>query len=524
MLEEEDWLIPRQNGVVTLQKPPLYYWMMAASMTLTGDREELGARLPSATAGLLCLVLVWRLGTRWGRERAGWWAAFFLLANPLFWGQARTAEMDVVLAAIELAAVWAFMAARDGTGRPWGAWLGWLLVAAGFLVKGPVGVVVPAAVLLVYALADRRERKRVADGGGSFARGRDPVPSSARQWIRPGWGAVLFLALALPWFVYVLVRVPEAGAVFTKNTLVRYRGGLDHVEPFWFYVPVLLGGFLPATLYAPVWFRHAREKSSPSASHLRRLAVILVLLVLFFSLSGSKRVYYILPLWPLMAVGLGLALQEAGARGPTRWLRFPTVLLGAALALAALAVVWVPLRGGPAFFLPSGAAFALLGGVAGLGLAASVEAARRRWRAGLVLVALALGAGVVFVVEAVGPVSNAYRSRAAFAGEVARTIPPSEPLFMFRQDNFALPFYARRTAPDLRTHDALIRTLTRHDAVYLMLESRQAGELRDRGLSVRELLTSTWAPPGRRSVPRDLTLARVERSRVASGTPEPGGP
>lgn len=487
MLEDGDWLVPSQNGDVTLNKPPLYYWTMAGSMAAAG-RTERGARLPSVFAAIAGLVLTWRVAIRLGGEGAGFWAVYFLAVNPLYWGHARTAEMDMLLLAVELAAVWAFLRARDGSRA--GPWLGWAFTAAGFLIKGPVGIVVPVAVILVYAVADRR-------------RGR-PGPTG---WVRPGRGIALFLALVLPWFITVLFRVPGAADVFWLQALGRYRGELDHLEPFWFYGPVLLGGFLPGTLFLPLWFRHLRGSGSPG--HLRRLGIVLLVLLVFFSISGSKRVYYILPLWPLLAIGMGMALNREGGG---RRLAVPAAILAGGLGAAAIAVGVLPSLGGSAFYAETPAAFAVLGGMAGMGAAGVILAVKGRWRSALVAVGLVLAGALGFTVDAVYPVSNAYRSRAAFARDAAAAAPPGEPLVMFRQDNFAVPFYADRVVPNLRDPQAVRDSLAAHPRLFVILDPRQARRLDEAGFRVTDRMCSRWIPPGRDATPRDLSLVTIESS------------
>lgn len=490
MVETGDWLVPSQNGAVTLTKPPLYYWMTAGAMALTGNRAELGARLPSAVAGAVGLWIVWRTAALLGGTAAGGLAALFLLGNVLWFGHARTAEMDLVLAVFEAGAVLAFLTGRAGVHpRRWAA-LGWALVAAGFLVKGPVGVLLPLAVVAVFRIADRRDR--FGRSGG---------------WVCPGMGLVIFALLVAPWFLAVLARVPDAGAVFLRETLTRYQGELDHPEPVWFYLPVLAVGLLPGMLFLPLWIREARRPSH-TGSLLRRLAWVLLLPLLFLSLSGSKRVYYVLPLWPVAAVGFGLAVARARETEAGRWLCLPTALLGLALAAGAAGAVLVPRFGGPPFFSATPLPLVLLGLTGVLGAAGVALALRGRWLPGLAGGVLGILAACVFLVEGVGPVSNAYRSRKAFAQEAAARTPAGTPLCMLHRDNYALPFYAGRPIRDLRPDD-LCPLLCRERTIHLILDSGQAARLAALPLRAQTVFEATYVPPGRPGSLRSLRLVRV---------------
>ncbi len=512
MLETGEWTVPYENGVLALQKPPLYYWMIAGSMAVTGNREELGARLPSAVAAVAALALTWRLAVLLGGGGGGapLFAVLFLFGNVVYFGHARTAEMDMVLLAVETAAAWAFFEARararrsppapgGAAARPRGpaafALAGWVLLAAGFMLKGPVGIVVPLALVLAWRLAGRRD------------------PGAPRGWIRPGLGLPLFLVLGLAWYAVVLARIPGSLHTFLHETVARIGEPYDHQEPAWYYLPVLLVGFLPATLFTPLWVREARG-SGPSAVLLRRLAVVLAVLVVFFSLSGSKRVYYVLPLWPVLALGFGAAVDAARRRGPrpTRWLTAPLVLLGLVLALAAPAAALVPVLGGPPFFARSAAAYGLLAVIAGLGAWGTVLALRGHRLRSLVAATAALVLANLFVVEGVGPVSNAYRSRAGFAREVAERVPPEVPVFIFRATNLALPFYADRVMPFLRNTEQVADAVRERGEILLVLDPDHERALREAGLRIIPVFTRAWTPPGRPGDVRAMELARVGAS------------
>jgi len=501
MLESGDWVVPVENGRVALEKPPLYYWMIAAAMGATGNHAELGARLPSAVAAVVGLAVTWRLAVLLGGGGSGLLAVLLLLGNVVYFGQARTAEMDIVLLAVEGAATWAFLEARAGTGRRWLPMAGWILMAAGFMLKGPVGIVVPVAVVLVYRIAGRR----------------DPGPE-ASGWVHPGPGLLVFLLLSLPWYAIILARFSDALSIFIHQTVARIGEPYDHREPFWYFGPVLATAFLPGTLFLPVWVREAwgrtgGELPESSRRHLRRLAVVVLVLLVFFSLSGSKRVYYILPLWPLLAAGAGVAMERAWAAGRERWLTIPAALLTGVLAVAAVAAALVPELGGPPFFARTVFAFAMLA-VMALAAAWGFRAALRgRWLGGLAFGTAVLVLGNLFVVQAVGPVSNAYRSRADFARAVDVRVRMSEPLFVYRSTNLALPFYAHRVMPFLHDAAALDSVLAAVPSVDVVLDPRAMDALRQSGHRVEAIYRESWSPPGRPKDVRSLVLARVAQLR-----------
>jgi 4-amino-4-deoxy-L-arabinose transferase-like glycosyltransferase len=499
MLESGDWVVPVENGRVALEKPPLYYWMIAAAMGATGNHAELGARLPSAVAAVVGLAVTWRLAVLLGGGGSGLFAVLFLLGNVVYFGHARTAEMDMVLLTVEGGATWAFLEARAGTGRRWLPVVGWALMAAGFMLKGPVGIVVPVAVILVFRIAGRR------DPGGE-----------ASGWVHPGPGLLVFLLLALPWYAIILARFSDAASIFIHQTLARIGEPYDHQEPFWYFVPVLAVAFLPGTLLFPAWVREAwggadGELPEEPRRNLRRLAVAILALLVFFSLSGSKRVYYILPLWPLLAAGAGIAVERAWAAGRTRWLAVPAAILTGVLALASVAAALVPELGGPPYFARTVFAFAMLAVMALAGAWGFRAALGGRWLRGLAFGTAVLVLGNLFVVQAVGPVSNAYRSRADFARAVDVRVRMSQPLFIYRSTNLALPFYAHRVMPFLHDRSALDRVLDAVPSIDLVLDPERMKRLQEDGYRVERLYEASWSPPGRPDDVRALVLARVAR-------------
>src|SRR5262249_42886611 len=158
------------------------------------------------------------------------------------------------------------------------------------LTKGPVAVL-----LLVPPLwLERRLRPEGA-------------PLSARAVLT---FAAVTLAVAMPWYVAVCLRLPEfAGYFLWEHNVVRFLLPFAHRQPVWFYVPILLAGFLPATLLMIPWLRflltgrdEARQRRSPE------LGFMLLAggwCVLFFSLSDCKLPTYILPAYPFLALAFG---------------------------------------------------------------------------------------------------------------------------------------------------------------------------------------------------------------------------
>jgi 4-amino-4-deoxy-L-arabinose transferase-like glycosyltransferase len=300
-----DWLVPHLNGFPHFQKPPLLYWLTALSLRVFGVNEW-AARLPSALAALATVLAVWLLGRRLLGPARGEAAALVLLSSLEFFALARTLTLDMALTACVTAAVAAFVFRRT--------WLFFVLMGVGFLTKGPLALVIPCCAALGWQYVARRRGEA------------QPIP-----WLR---GVVLALAIGLSWFVVLSIRRPELFEYFWRYELVQRFASHAHgrSKPIWFFIPVLIIGFLPWTPWAVAGLRGAwrrlRERNLEPAQALLLAWVIPPLLIL--SLSGSKLLTYVLPLLPAMALAVAARL-----RTPERAWR---------IALPAL-IVWVAAAG-----------------------------------------------------------------------------------------------------------------------------------------------------------------------------------
>jgi len=282
MMATGDWLTPRLNGIPHLSKPPLTYWLVGISLHVFGV-NEFAARLPSALAALGTLVALYLMVRGAADEKAALWAVVLLTSSAMFFLSARLLTADMLLTCWITWSVWAVWHRSH--------WL-FVFLALGFLTKGPVAVVLP-----LFALVGWRP------------------PLREFRW---GIGLLVFLAISLPWFVLLAIQNPELWRYFLVREVVQRVVSGEHgrSKPVWFFVPVLLGGFLPWTFLV-----FQRRRLDPAT---RMWAAWILLGLLLFSLSQSKLPTYVLVLMPPMAALA--ALSE-----PRRW---QNALTAAALAFA----------------------------------------------------------------------------------------------------------------------------------------------------------------------------------------------
>ena len=345
MLDSGDWLVPhRSEEVAHWTKPPLTYWAIAASVEVFG-RNPWAARLPAALSYLLCAWLCFRMARRLapGSERL---AALVFATMLLPFGAAQLITTDFLLAACEALALWGFVEARFGNGRHARRWLAlmWAGFGLAFLAKGPPGLLPLLAVFVFDALTP-------ADGVGGQRRAR------ALQW----WGPLLFVAVALPWYLAVVMRTPGLLDYFLGAEVVGRIASDDfkrHGQWYgWLtiYAPTLLLGTLPWTPALWRWARTLPAQASIWRTRAGRdidragllLASWVLLALLVFCVSRSRLPLYILPLFVPLA--LLVARQWLGeGRGLPRW-RWILAWAGLLLALEAAAALWPTHKDGAAW-------------------------------------------------------------------------------------------------------------------------------------------------------------------------------
>jgi len=292
MMNSRDYVVPTFEGQPRLVKPPLLHWVQVALFQVAGP-SELMARLPAAAATFMSLLLVAWIGwRRFGVEGSAWAAAIFLTC-PLVVLIARIGTLDALLSVHVLAVIALDLVQHDHTEIERTAVIGGLLGLA-FLVKGPVGIVLPLVMILA----------------GRTATGRDVVPS-----VKTGLTAILAaLAVVLPWGLVFLERVGRTNVVHLvrAEVLDRAVAGTAHVEPWWFYLAVCLVAFLPwaGPLFLGIvrGFSRWRDTDSPTGPY---AAAAFTAGLVFFSVSKGKLPNYILPLAPLAALVVTFELGQA---------------------------------------------------------------------------------------------------------------------------------------------------------------------------------------------------------------------
>jgi 4-amino-4-deoxy-L-arabinose transferase-like glycosyltransferase len=328
LLDGWSWGLPHLfDGQPELQKPPLYYWLVAVVGWLCGGVDAWAVRLPAAVAAIGCVLAVLAGLRARRRPRAAWLAAAVLATAVHFVWLGRIGRIDMPLTlTVSVSAGACYLARqRQRESRPATALLliSYVAAALGVLLKGPIGIILPAAIVLAHLglEGDLRARRSAA-----VARSLGLI-----------WGLPLVLALVLPWFVWVH-RV--TGGEFTRvffghHNLGRGLGGTGlRANPWWFYLPQFAVDFLPWSVLLPVavwwgWRRRWLRRDPEARFGLAWLVAVFALL----SCSRFKRADYLLPAYPGAAVLLGCILRRSLRHA--RWRLAGAVVPGFATAVVA---------------------------------------------------------------------------------------------------------------------------------------------------------------------------------------------
>jgi 4-amino-4-deoxy-L-arabinose transferase-like glycosyltransferase len=305
LLASEDGIPRLFDGRFEAQKPPLYYWLAALAVRL-GFSIEYAVRLPAALAGVGVIALLLGAGLWTGRPWAGVFAAVVLLASIHFSWLGRIGRIDMPLALTTTAAALGFHLALT-LGKSWLLPLAWLACALGVLLKGPVGLALPAAIVAAILLAEGRW-PAIWEGGAWWALLRE---SGAF------WGLPLVLAACVPVFAWLHVRTQGAFTeeFFWLHNVARGLGGSRlRAHPWWLYLPYFFLYLLPFSPLLLAALRPGWWSGDPWARAGLAWACGAVALL---SAAKFKRADYLLPAYPGAALFLG-ALLERMLRGRPR--------------------------------------------------------------------------------------------------------------------------------------------------------------------------------------------------------------
>jgi 4-amino-4-deoxy-L-arabinose transferase-like glycosyltransferase len=451
MAASGDWITPRLNGIKYFEKPALQYWITAAAYSIFGVHEWTARSWP-ALSGFLGVLFIGYVGLRLGGSRLGLYSAAVLGSSAAYVLGAQVLTLDAGVTfwmSVGLGSL--FIAQRDdatpGEERGW-MLAAWAVLALAVLSKGLIGLVLPGAALVIYSLLQRDW-------------------SLWRRMHLIG-GLLLFLAISAPWFVVVSLRNGEFfDFFFIHEHFARFMTHQAHREgAWWYFIPVLIVGLLPwaAVLLWTVRTIWTGAPVNRNGFSWQRFALVWsAFIFVFFSASDSKLPWYILPIFPALALVLGWQLTVLPRITLAR-LMLPLVATMGFVVLALLiaypaiasrfAKTGAPLELLLAYgvWLKSACVCAFAGGVVGLLCLRS----HRRTAAVLVLSLSALVA-VMLMLTGYDTLGEARSAKSIVSRIVAANGPlrADIPFFSVRMYDQTLPYYLGRTVTQVEHDDEL---------------------------------------------------------------------
>jgi 4-amino-4-deoxy-L-arabinose transferase-like glycosyltransferase len=434
----DDWITPHYDFIPRLDKPAVFFGLVALAFKVFG-LSEWAARLPSVLAALCCLSLTYIVARSIFERWAALWSVLILVTSIEFFALSRVVILDMVLTfliTLSLACFW-FGHLATGPRRKFLVLLMYAFLGAATLVKGPIGLVLPAAVIFFYLLLS-----------GKLA---------LLGEMELSLGVPLFLIVAGSWYVAVELRNPGYlhHFLYEENFARFTTTQFNRSGPWYYFLMVLAAGFFPWTLLLPMTLADFRKRP-PADGHLF-LILWIALPFIVFSLSASKLPHYILPLYPPLAILVGATVAKAFTAAPSAkmsWvLSFPAVTFFLAALLPALLFLpsdFLPKKIPPQIYaaLPRTSVLLTVAVAAALmlGLAAMKKGLWHRefYIYGSTVLGFAL---FILVAEPITASVSLNRSSKQLAEAAASVIQPGDQLVLYDKYLSSLPFYLRVQQP-----------------------------------------------------------------------------
>lgn len=431
MLERGDWITPYLNGIKYFEKPPLFYWLGAMSLSAFGVNLW-AIRSVNALFAIICCIATYITTRRlYGRD-AGWLASGILATSLLFFVMAHMVSLDMPLTTLLSISLYSVvLASRQNYLSNKQRYLCLIAAAAAglaVLTKGLVGIVFPIAITGLWILLMNEWR-------------------FIKQFYWFG-ALIIFSCIVLPWHIAISIKHPEFFYFyFIEQQFLRYTTeGIGHTQQFWFFIPVFLLGFAPWIMFLPqtILFH------LPLSWHLRRtyqtqlfFLIWAIFVFVFFSFSASKLIPYILPMFPPIAILVARYLTRSLILRKQRSLLWGLFCLaGLSILIMVLSIIFlnhVKVNNLPhaRFFLYTSCSFLLLGS-----LAAIYFVYKKRSTLGFSILTIFIALALIDGLAAIPPIDT--RSTWPLARRLIHLIKPQDEVITFNKYYQDLPFYLQR--------------------------------------------------------------------------------
>jgi 4-amino-4-deoxy-L-arabinose transferase-like glycosyltransferase len=457
MVERGDWILMHVNGNTYVDKPPLFFWLIALSSFFWQGFTSFSARFPSGLFSTLTVLFTFFLGKKLYGSRTGFLSPLILATSFEFAYLSTRANIDATLTFFTTTSIFFFLhwyqyhsphssplSSGERQGLRAGLWIYgfYISMALATLAKGPVGFILPLIVSLVYLLVQK--------------------DWMAMKRMRLLTGMAFCFVIILSWY---LPAVSKGGQNFLNETLIhhtidRFAKGSSHIRPFYYYLTNFPVDFLPWFLFLPgaIVYGFLEKKKGISRGFLF-LLIWFVVIFLFFSVSRGKRAIYLLPLYPAASLMVGRFWDDClsgSGRFPVRevWITLPIYILIVIFLLMGIFLYAVPIVAN--FSIGSSAPKILKMTIKEAGTAAEYLSYVPRWSI-LPFIFLPVGSAILlffahhlryksivfilivatvaiaffYTTRVIFPLVNPYKSARFISQEIVQKIKPGEKLVMY---------------------------------------------------------------------------------------------
>lgn len=325
MFARHDWITPYYQGRFRFQKPILFYWLVSLSYLVFGI-NNFGVRFPSALFGVLTVIFTFNIGRKLFDRKTGFLAAGLLATNVIFFMYSRYASPDMALTFFITYSIYLFLKGSKNTEPKKNFFIGFFMVLGlATLNKGYVGFLLPLLIVATFIVSTKKWKLLKAMN----------IPL----------GIFIILAIALPWYLvmYKLHGDKYLNHVILRETIMRIFYAPDnekglaflksYFERLFYYVPILLGWFIPHSLFLPTAISDAFKSKNTYSREKDSYKLILSFffgIFVFFTLISVKEYHYLLPIAPACALVVArylINLQERGVQFRSLGFRIPYLLI-----------------------------------------------------------------------------------------------------------------------------------------------------------------------------------------------------
>ncbi|MCX5815699.1 MAG: glycosyltransferase family 39 protein [Proteobacteria bacterium] len=285
MIELNDYTVPHLNYVRYFEKPPLFYWAVAASYKLFGVNEW-SFRFANAFSAFLCMLSLYIFVRRWFGERAAFLSSIVLISSFGFFSMARIVTIDMFFTLWLSLSLFCFLGYYRER-KPLFIYFFYVFLAFATLSKGIVAIILLIVTIIIFLLIEKK--------------------TSFIKEMRIIKGIIIYGVIALPWFIAISLKESEFFYFFVidQHFLRFFTAKHKRTGSLFYFLPVLIGGMFPWSILIPrsiisLWKR----------SEIRLFLIWSGIVLLFFSVSKSKLPPYILPVFPPLAIVIGCFFDD----------------------------------------------------------------------------------------------------------------------------------------------------------------------------------------------------------------------